>query len=108
MKFQRSHSMVYKNIALYRSFKKSMLKWEIDYVYEVKVGWKWILIPDGMEILIANWPGGVHSCSDHISARYLFLKLHLKRFLKSTKNEPLNITLKSGTKNINFKKSYLI
>ena len=27
---------------------------------------------------------------------------------KYKKNEPLNITLKSGTKNINFKKSYLI
>ena len=37
MKFQRSHLRVYKNIALYRLFKKSMLKWELDYVYEVRL-----------------------------------------------------------------------
>ena len=42
MKFQWSHPMVYKNITLYRSFKKSMLKWDLDYVYEVKLDLKWI------------------------------------------------------------------
>ena len=42
MKFQWSHPRVYKNITLYRSFKKSMLKWDINYDYGVSVGEKWI------------------------------------------------------------------
>ena len=37
IKFQWSQLGVYKNITLYRSFKKSMLKWELGYVYEEKL-----------------------------------------------------------------------
>ena len=37
MKFQRSQLRVYKNITLYRSFKKSMLKKDLDYVYAIQM-----------------------------------------------------------------------
>ena len=47
MKFQWSQLRVYKNITLYGSFKKSMLKWDLGYVYSIwlhpkmNIGYKW-------------------------------------------------------------------
>ena len=106
IKFQWSQLGVYKNITLYRSFKKSMLKWEIDYVYGIWLHLKMDIGYNEEEFWSTNWLGGVHS-----NYQPKILSLHgLQKWPPKLplKNEPLKSTFKRWPENTNFKKSYLI